>query len=352
MTVDVKQYYQAPFTVSLAGEGGSICADKILRLLPGKRVVAKALWQEKEVVVKLFFHGRAKKHFDREIEGNKNLAMASVPAPKILYSGQLDNGQVYILIYEYLLDGQDLGELSRSAQSESLLHNAITLLSQMHVKGLRQKDLHLNNFFVSQALMYVLDAGSIKASKREVNIKTALKDLARIIALFAIKDLVVVRGLLNFYLKARTLSFKARFFSRLASLIGSVFRKEKQGYLSKIFRDCTKVKRIRTFSQLILCQRKFFDNPLQDYLLNIEEKLGKPTQVLKSGNTCTVFRCEVSGLDLVIKRYNIKGFWHGIKRLLQKSRAEKCWYNSHLLEVLDIATPQPIAMIEKRFGFF
>jgi len=52
----------------------------------------------------------------------------------------------------------------------------------------------------------------------------------------------------------------------------------------------------------------------------------------------------------VIKRYNIKNFWHGLRRCLKPSRAWVSWGNAHRLTISGIATPKAIAVIEKRFG--
>jgi tRNA A-37 threonylcarbamoyl transferase component Bud32 len=55
-------------------------------------------------------------------------------------------------------------------------------------------------------------------------------------------------------------------------------------------------------------------------------------------------------MKLVVKRYNIKGKWHGIRKAVQKTRAAISWRNAQLLQFYGIDTPAPIAMIEGRFG--
>jgi hypothetical protein len=61
---------------------------------------------------------------------------------------------------------------------------------------------------------------------------------------------------------------------------------------------------------------------------------------------------EIDGIKTVIKRYNIKSFWHGINRACRQTRAAGSWANAHRLNILGIATPKPIALIEERFGYF
>jgi tRNA A-37 threonylcarbamoyl transferase component Bud32 len=61
---------------------------------------------------------------------------------------------------------------------------------------------------------------------------------------------------------------------------------------------------------------------------------------------------EVDGQRLVVKRYNIKNTWHGLRRCPRSSRAWNSWRNAHRLTLLGISTPKPIALLEKRWGPF
>ena len=61
-------------------------------------------------------------------------------------------------------------------------------------------------------------------------------------------------------------------------------------------------------------------------------------------------RATVNGRELVIKRYNIKGLGHWLKRFWRPSRAWHSWLAGWRLDFLGIATPQPLAMIERRIG--
>lgn len=76
--------------------------------------------------------------------------------------------------------------------------------------------------------------------------------------------------------------------------------------------------------------------------------------ILKSdaSNTTTVVKITINDRAYVIKRYNIKGIWHGIKRAIQPSRAIHCLYSALKLRSLGIATVRPVGIIEKRFGCF
>jgi hypothetical protein len=53
----------------------------------------------------------------------------------------------------------------------------------------------------------------------------------------------------------------------------------------------------------------------------------------------------------VVKRYNVKSFWHGVRRALKpRSRFRLAWCNGQRLHFLDIPTARPMALLEHRIG--
>lgn len=74
-----------------------------------------------------------------------------------------------------------------------------------------------------------------------------------------------------------------------------------------------------------------------------------PGHLYKTGGAASVGRVEVAGRTLVVKRYNIKGFAHWLKRFWRPSRAWHSWQEGNRLAFLGIATPKPLALLEKRF---
>ena len=55
-----------------------------------------------------------------------------------------------------------------------------------------------------------------------------------------------------------------------------------------------------------------------------------------------------NGKDVVIRRYNHKGLLHSLLYTIKKSGAYRAWLNAHRLEMLDLATPKPLAYVEQR----
>ncbi len=92
------------------------------------------------------------------------------------------------------------------------------------------------------------------------------------------------------------------------------------------------------------------ENGDQEAFIEQIESLMTEGHVLKNGNTCHVVKARWNGKDIVIKRYNNKGFFHSLRHTIKRSRARRCWLNAHRLTFLNIPTPQSLAYIEKRSG--
>jgi tRNA A-37 threonylcarbamoyl transferase component Bud32 len=60
----------------------------------------------------------------------------------------------------------------------------------------------------------------------------------------------------------------------------------------------------------------------------------------------------LDGNDYVVKRYNMKNFWHRLRRCLRQTRAASSWRLAQKLSLFDIPTARPVAFIEKRFFCF
>lgn len=73
-------------------------------------------------------------------------------------------------------------------------------------------------------------------------------------------------------------------------------------------------------------------------------------KIIKSDITTYLSLLSWNNKWLVIKRYNHKGLFHSLCHTIKRSRARRCWLNGHLLEMLNIATPKPLAFIEEYHG--
>lgn len=111
----------------------------------------------------------------------------------------------------------------------------------------------------------------------------------------------------------------------------------------------------RNFKRLLRCDARYFTPQWRPYLEQPELLFQQPEiRYFKEDptDTSTVALVTVENVRWVVKRYNVKNFWHRLKLWFRPSRAMTSWNNAHLLQQCDIPTLTPVAVIENRWGIF
>ena len=348
-----------PATLSLdTMPSTTVNCTEVLRDLPGKRLVCSGRWENRPVLVKLFLHPRhAERHWQREKNGVDLLARHQIATPELLYAGQL-NDHTPILIFAYL-DGactaleqwQHIRSLSDDTERLQLLRQLVTLIARQHNCGLWQQDLHLDNFLLHQGTLYTIDGDGIGSTKERMNINQRRQNLALFLAQTPPQFEHLFTDVLECYAACPKVPKESNksWISIIEHELPQARNKRRHDYVKKSYRNCTEFACQRTSGQLILHRRDIQPELLQQLLTDPDDLMARGT-LLKDGNSATVVKVELDGQYWVIKRYNIKNFWHALKRCWRPTRASVSWGNAHRLKISDIATPQAVAMIEKRFG--
>lgn len=333
---------------------GQVRVLRWLRVLPGKRLVAEVDCAGQPGVLKLFIATGAERHCQREVDGLLALQAHGVTTPALLGHGALHDGGHYVLS-AYLAGSHTLQQqwdlLASRAPGDSgamaLLGQALALIAAMHRVGLVQTDLHLGNFLLHEQQLYVIDGDAVEALSPGQPLSAA--QVEDNLAIFlgqldpewdALGELLLVD-----YLQHNPLALNP---DRLARQVAQVRQRRLDDYLGKTLRDCTTFAVRRSWSRFCVAVRSELDN-LSVLLARPDDALAAQP-LLKDGGSSTVGRTRVQGRELVIKRYNIKGFGHWLKRFWRPTRAWHSWLAAHRLQFLGIATPAPLAMIEQRFG--
>lgn len=343
-----------PMSVALGAEDLHI--EQWLRVLPGQRYVARAQWRGSHVLAKLMVGDRARRHFDRELAGAQLLAEQHLTTPALLEQG-FEEGVGGWLLFEFLEGAQSLHDawldVARqaplSADQQSVLGAALAEIANLHAKGLWQSDLHLDNLMRHDQQLYLIDGGGVRAEKpgQPLSRERVLENLALFFAqLPAVLEPFIEELLVSYLLVNSTHSLPLE---ALLDKVRSARQRRLADYLEKVGRDCTAFSVRRDGNGLVAVRRereaqlKVILSAPDDYVAE-----GFP---LKKGGSATVARVDVQGEALVIKRYNIKNLVHCLKRFWRPSRAWHSWVEAHRLDLLGIATPQPLAVIEtRRFG--
>lgn len=346
-----------PFSLML-GDGQYLACERIVRRVPGKRIVCQGLWQAQPVFAKIFLGNSAARHAHRDRQGSQMLADRGIPTPALLYAAILPNGADQVLLYEAIapcsnaedhllaLSGDDAARLA-------LMLGLSRLVAQHHQAGLLQTDLYLKNFLVQGERLYTLDGDGIRRLQGWRVRRKALSNLARLISKQDAGDDGWIPELYHAYCEQRGWVETAAQLAKMTLEVANIRRTVAREYADrKVLRECSDVQVQRDHAHFLAVARGWAER-LGNVLDAPDSLLAEPqNRRLKSGNTCTVSLAEVSGQKVVVKRYNIKNFRHGLNRAWRPSRAASAWSNAFRMNICGITTAAPVALLERRWGMF
>nr|WP_017678618.1 lipopolysaccharide kinase InaA family protein [Pseudomonas chengduensis] len=343
---------ELPLTLQIDGE--PLLLKRLLRVLPGQRYVAAARWQGRPVLAKLLVGGKAQRHFQRELEGAELMARQGLVTPELLAQGFID-GQGGWLLFDYLESAQSLWDAWHQANREPLLTDAqqavlaeaLGAIGQMHAQGLWQADLHLDNLLRHDDRLYLIDGGGVRweTPGQPLSRSRVLENLGVFFAQLPAELDPFLEELLIHYLLAN--GEHALPLEMLQAEIAKVRRWRLRDYLKKAARDCSLfAARIGAFGLRVV--RREAEPALQPLLADLDARI-EAGLIYKTGGAATVARVEMGARPLVVKRYNVKNWLHWLKRFWRPSRAWHSWREGNRLQLLGIATPTPLAVLERRW---
>ncbi len=347
--VEEQRDLTTPFSVEF--DGGTCECVEVLRWLPGKRLVARARYRERNVVVKLFIGRGAKRRFAREKTGVAHLLASRVRSPGLvdasfLKKGFLKKGSLgeagWALIFEYV----DATAVSVDARQAA--EAVATALGGLHADGVVHRDLHLDNFMLAGDEVYVIDGDSVKKQRGPLGEAPSLGHLAVFLAQYPPSEAVAIERLLACYERARGWPPVADRLSRLRASVVVARQRRVHHFLAKTQRACTEFVRFGDWRSNVLARREVFDAPLRTFAEDPEAHLADG-EIIKAGNSATVFRLDLGGQCVIVKRYNVKNLWHRVRRWF-KPRARVAWRNGQRLRFLGIPTADPLVLVERRWG--
>lgn len=343
-----------PLSVPLA-DGRVLEFSQWLRILPGKRLVGQASLEGEQVLAKLFIAPGAARHWAREKAGVEALIAQGIPTPDLIASGHLDGGGRYLLT-RYLPDAQTQRQRwdalavtdPENPAAQQLVTEVIAMLARMHGQGLTQSDLHMGNFLWYQGQLHVIDGDAVAAhgAGQPLSHEAAADNLGAFLAQLPMawedqSELLIVAYLQH---NAAGVLDPER--------VGRAMEQGRQwrlkDFLSKAGRDCSLFSVRRNWWRIIAARRDEAAVVLP--LLRQPDALFVGEPLLKDGGSATVTRWQADSRTWVIKRYNIKGVAHWLRRFWRPSRAWHSWLAAHRLQFFEIATPAPVAVCESRFG--
>ncbi|PMY69404.1 MULTISPECIES: lipopolysaccharide kinase InaA family protein [Pseudomonas] len=345
-----------PLSLELADAAGPATLQllSLLRVLPGQRYVGAGVWRGRPVLAKLLVGAKAARHFQRELQGVRLLEEQGMTTPLLLADG-LKEGEGGWLLFEFLEGSESLGDAWKQVESlpaladeqQAVLAEALAAIAELHGKGLWQEDLHLDNLLRHQGKLYLIDGAGIcvEQAGKPLSRQKVLENLGMFFAqlpksLEPFTEELLVHYLLNNAEHALPLE-------ALQKQVDKVRSWRLKDFLNKVGRECTLFSVLRGPFALRAIRRE--EEAAMLPVLEQADALLDRGHLYKTGGAASVGRVEVAGRTLVVKRYNIKGFAHWLKRFWRPSRAWHSWQEGNRLAFLGIATPKPLALLEKRF---
>ncbi|MFJ3156589.1 lipopolysaccharide kinase InaA family protein [Pseudomonas protegens] len=345
-----------PLSLELADAAGPAQLQllSLLRVLPGQRYVGAGVWRGRPVLAKLLVGSKAARHFQRELQGVRLLAEQGLTTPLLLADG-LQEGEGGWLLFELLQGAQSLGDAWRQVEAlpvladeqAEVLAEALGAIGQLHAKGLWQSDLHLDNLLRHDNRLYLIDGAGIcvEEAGKPLSRQKVLENLGVFFAQLPKSLEPFTEELLVHYLLSN--AEHALPLEALQKQVNKVRGWRLRDFLNKVGRECTLFSVQRGPFALRAIRRE--EEAAMLPVLEQADALLDQGHLYKTGGAASVGRVEVAGRPLVIKRYNIKGFAHWLKRFWRPSRAWHSWREGNRLAFLGIATPKPLALLERRF---
>ncbi len=337
-------------TLSLK-DGSLLESLSVVRHVPERRCVCRAVWQGQRVYVKLFFGSKAQYYAERDIKGIQYFQKAGILTPKVLLTSEFEPVG-FALVFEEIVAALNAEELWLASPQKQLevSKQLMQTLAAHHQAGLVQTDMYLKNFLVEGEKVYSIDGDGVRSYGAITNGK-AIANLSQLLSKFDVLMLEKhLDTLLAIYGQARSWVVHPNTDAVKAGIATARIKAADAYANHKVFRQCTDVDVMSNKKKFVAISRAYSTLATE----NIEslDRYFQPENLIKDGNTCTVAQANVNGHDVVIKRYNIKSAWHGMGRALRQTRASISWANAHRLQLLDISTPKPVALFERRvFGF-
>ena len=341
---------KTPFTLhSPAGE--LHCLD-VLRFLPGKRIVLRATLNDQNVIAKCFFGRRAARDRLRELRGIQGFQQANVATPELIAEGCADDK--HFVITRELQGAISFDKYWQQPLTDDerryYLTKIANTIGHLHTTGIEQKDFHLDNLLLLDKQLYLIDGGCVEVVNSPHSSAEAINNIALFQAVLFPKYDRFLADVWQAYSQAAPKLAESSTLTDFSRTVQKQ-RKWRERFVQKALRNCTRFRVEKSWHHFLAID-KALDTPALRALLNDPEQAIANGKVIKKGTTNTVAIVTLAnGEQVLIKRFqSTKNIVHRYLRGLRESRARTCWLNGFLLEMLGIATPQPYALLEQRFG--
>lgn len=335
-----------PATLELANGEQLIC-EQVLRFLPNKRIVLKAQWETRLVLIKLILNNQSgHRNLRRELFGYQALKNTKLMIPDLLLTTCCKDSN-HVLIFKFINKAPTISQLWQEQIDRRLeiASSMLRLINLIHSNNCSHIDMHLSNFLLVGNQIYVLDMSAIRKHSTTEYGGWQRNNIAFFISRFTpIYQKILINLLDEYYAKAANDPL-------LKKSVLREWRKYKVYTLKKCFRESSMIATLKNWHRVVTWKRSYHCTDLESFLHNPDGWIDKG-ELIKDGLSSTVVKVKMGEQWIVIKRYNIKNIFYWLKRQFFQTKSHISWRNAHLLSISGIDTPEPVAFMEKRWWIF
>jgi tRNA A-37 threonylcarbamoyl transferase component Bud32 len=195
--------------------------------------------------------------------------------------------------------------------------------------------------------VFALDAGQMRFLRCEANRKRSISQLVMLACFLQDSETESISKLCREYASRRGWEFSKSNENTFKRQLAAQRKRGVRRGLKKCLRTSKRHLQIKADGYSAVFDKGFCEGAEPADLIKRIDVFMDEGEIFKRGNTCYVSRIEWHDKDAVVKRYNHKGFVHSLRHTIKRSRARRGWLNGHRLGMLNIATPRPLAYIEK-----
>ncbi|MBX3707246.1 MAG: hypothetical protein KF911_11515 [Pseudomonadales bacterium] len=329
---------RTPFTVRLA-DGRMLTVLRLLRVLPGRRVVGEGRLGDRAVLAKLFVSRGSWRYWRRERAGIEALLAAGIPTPTPVAAAHLAGGG-QVLLTTFLTDALPLADaLADQSAAATRLPAVARLVGSMHRAGLMQTDLHLGNVLLHADTLLMIDGDGVRRRRRPLGERAATGNLARLLAALPTALRAHTPVMVEAYRSANP-DFRASADSIRAAVAHADARRIRD-FVDKSLRECSRfrVTRNDTYRTVVLRDASEWLEP-----------------ALHTALTALAEVCPGSDASLPLdgRPVQVRGFAApaGIRRAMpwRRAPAARAWHAANRARLLDEDAPEPLALVLTRAG--
>lgn len=249
-------------------------------------------------------------------------------------------------------------------QKSKLIQSSASLIRKMHLSGLNHRDLYLCHLHIKEEINFDdIEMHLIDLHRAQIRSKVPKRWIVKDIGGFIHSVLqfnLTERDFYRFMMTYFDCSLKDLIFVK-QDIIKQILNRAFSMYLKPALKEFSYKTSLLASKEVLFSKHKvkpgkFFikkniDPDLFMKLFKNEELLKDSGEIIKNELGHLIVKVKIHNTNFYIKKYRIKNLFHGLSRILKKTRAYNSWIAIQWMNAVGIKTVNPVSFYEEQ-GFF